>query len=506
MFVYILFACVALLFIRLLFNVFGTGLSAYPGPWLAKVTDLWRLKQVVDMRQPWTYRKLHDKHGFVVRVGPNAVSVSDPALIDRICGHKNDLVKSDYVKPWTPIRNGKLTPGLVDAQDKKVHAEMKRPIASTYSMTNIVTAEPLVNNTITYFLKQLDDRFVKTKQACDIDRWVQYYAFDVMGELTFSRRLGFLEKGSDVDGILADLDIEFDYRAIIGQTPWLDKFLWKNPLYLWFSKPSSLIAGHAMKHLQARKESPPPGSDRDMYARFQEAKKAHPDIVDDSKVLRFIMTNLLAGSDTTALVLRTVIYYTLKNKNIRSRLQAELDNANLSYPVSWKQAQTLPYLDAVIKEALRIHPVPGFNVERIVPREGLLLSDGRRLPAGTIVSMTAWTLHFDPVFGEDRETFNPDRWLQRKDESHEDWQRRLKAMNRADFAFSYGPRVCIGRHIATLEMYKLIPTLFGLLDMELVNPHKPWKVEPRFFAKQSEMDITLRWREGVNVHDIIGAE
>ncbi|KAL9617465.1 MAG: hypothetical protein Q9160_007728 [Pyrenula sp. 1 TL-2023] len=247
--------------------------------------------------------------------------------------------------------------------------------------------------------------------------------------------------------------------------PWLHKLLKKNPIYLFLAKPSNHFFNHVSELIETRTSSPSIGlGHADMYSRFSEAKKTHPDTIDDSMVQRYVLVNLLAGSDTTAATLRTIIYYVLKNPSIQYRLCKEIDQANLSYPVSFKTAQSLSYLDAIIKESLRIHPIGGFSLERVVPAEGTSLPDGRKLPGGTVIAMSGWNLHFDRVYGEDVNTFNPDRWLQYTHESEEQWQSRLSAMRKADFAFSYGPRVCLGRHIATMEMYKLIPTLFGVFD------------------------------------------
>lgn len=250
--------------------------------------------------------------------------------------------------------------------------------------------------------------------------------------------------------------------------PWLDKMLKKNPIYLYFARPSNPFFIHAARVVEDREKGPPLDTLRqDMYSRFLEARKTHPEIVDDEAVARYVFTNLFAGSDTTAIVLRTVVHYTLRNPSVRRRLLDEIDNARLRYPVSFKAAQALPYLDAVIKESLRIHPIAGNSFERVISEQGLPLPDGRKLPGGTIVAMSAWNVHFDPIFGDHVDTFNPDRWLRQTHESEEKWQERVSAMKKANIAFGYGSRICLGRHIAILEIYKLIPTLFGLLDVSL---------------------------------------
>ena len=70
------------------------------------------------------------------------------------------------------------------------------------------------------FFEQLDRRFVQTNQVCELDSWLQMFAFDVMGEITFSKRLGFLERGEDVDGIMASIWNNFLYTApVSGHNP-----------------------------------------------------------------------------------------------------------------------------------------------------------------------------------------------------------------------------------------------------------------------------------------------
>lgn len=97
-------------------------------------------------------------------------------------------------------------------------------------------------------------------------------------------------------------------------------------------------------------------------------------------------------------------------------LRAELDEAQsrdqLSFPVTWKESRELPYLDACIKEAGRIHPPFGLPLERIVPEGGLTIS-GEFVPAGTIVGMNGWVVHRDTdVFGHDADHWRPERWLE----------------------------------------------------------------------------------------------
>jgi cytochrome P450 len=223
--------------------------------------------------------------------------------------------------------------------------------------------------------------------------------------------------------------------------------------------------------LQARlaeKEVIPPSTQdrRDFVSHFIEAKETHPGQVSDQTLVGYIMTILLVGSDSTSVALRAIVYYILKNIKVLTRLRQEIDDAKLTYPVSFQQSQELTYLDAVIKESHRYHPAGSILLEREVPETGLQLPDGRFVPAGTTVGMVGWTVHLNKdVFGADADTFNPNRWLQGGNETSEAFRLRLQGMKNAEITFGHGTRSCIGKHIAALEIYKLIPTMFGLFDV-----------------------------------------
>jgi cytochrome P450 len=179
------------------------------------------------------------------------------------------------------------------------------------------------------------------------------------------------------------------------------------------------------------------------------------------------MLSILAGGDTSSATMRAAVYYLAKTPSATTKLVAELNAAGISAPASWKKIRDLSYLDAVIRETMRIDPGIAMIFERIVPEGGFTLPDGRNLPAGTKAGINPFVTNRDyGVFGEDADTFNPDRWLQGEDESpghFEDRQRRMK--DTVDFVFGGGGRVCMGRYLAMLEIKKLIATLYSSFDV-----------------------------------------
>ena len=103
-------------------------------------------------------------------------------------------------------------------------------------------------------------------------------------------------------------------------------------------------------------------------------------------------SNVTAVSDTTAILFRTIFYNLIRHPKSMRRLLDELDkaarNGELSPPVTWKESRQLPYLDACIKKAARLHPPFAPPFERVVPPGGATIC-GRRFEAGTVVAIPA---------------------------------------------------------------------------------------------------------------------
>jgi cytochrome P450 len=201
----------------------------------------------------------------------------------------------------------------------------------------------------------------------------------------------------------------------------------------------------------------------------------------------------------------------------------ELDQAEregrLSEYVSWQEAQQLPYLDAVIKEAGRLHPPFGLHLERHVPPEGAVIC-GAHLPGGTMVGINSWAIHRreDP-FGKDADEFRPERWLLCDEAQRRKMGRALMTVSESllqfllssaytfnltkssdCFAplflqFGAGRRVCLGKHISILEMYKLIPSIFRRYKVRLspatIPPPPPTSIpRARLDSPEANMPTT----------------
>ena len=209
-----------------------------------------------------------------------------------------------------------------------------------------------------------------------------------------------------------------------------------------------------------------------LLTNFLKAQRENSAFFTDSRVLTMATSIALAGSDTTAISLSAVFYHILKNVRCYQKLNEEIDDAirsglieDTEGIISWPDAQKLPYLDACIKEAFRVHPAIGLNLERVVPPQGMEICD-HFIPSGTIVSCNAWVLHRRrEIFGEDVDVYRPERWLVDPSRELQAEQLRLKEMNATMFHFGAGSRTWLGKHIGLLEMYKLIPSFLRRFEV-----------------------------------------
>ncbi|KAK4444691.1 hypothetical protein QBC34DRAFT_181791 [Podospora aff. communis PSN243] len=506
----------------LLRNRYGKGLNKYPGPFLASLTDWWRFLDVYRQRPEQTHIALHKKYGPVVRLGPNALSFSDPDALKTIYGLNKGFIKSDFYVVQQSVVKGHSLQSLFSTTDNDFHMQFRRCVNSAFAMSALVQYEPFVDNTTKLFLKQTEKLFITSPKKCDFTRWLQFYAFDVIGEITYSKRHGFIEKNEDIDGIVAYLTKLFLYVAPIGQIPILDRLILKNPIYLKLSQwgfidatfpvarfararmaerlESDSSASSEKKPLLPTSEKAPVVKSPDLLSKFLAAREARPDFMTDTLVQTMAVSMAFAGSETTAISLSAVFYYLLKNPAALASLLAEIDEAARQgrfsdYEtglVTWHESQTLPYLDAVVKEAFRLHPAPGLPMERIVPQGGLEIA-GHHVPGGTIVGCSAWVIHRNKdIFGEDVEAFRPERWIAGEGEGEE---QRVKVMNGTMLQFGMGSRTCIGKNISLLEIYKLVPSMLRRFEIEFDDPSQEWEIVNAWFVKQNNFTTRFKLRE-----------
>ncbi|KAK5107597.1 hypothetical protein LTR62_000991 [Meristemomyces frigidus] len=474
---------VALLLVYTLYQRRFHPLASLPGPYSASLSRLWITKHSWDGDMNTTMIDLHHKHGSLIRTGPNEISVSDLSAIKQIYGAGTKFVKSDWYSVW----QGHRQYDLFGERNERKHAEQRRLVSRAYAMESLKDLEPYVDDAVHVFLDHMSEL---SGRVVDMGNWVQLFAFDVIGEITFSKRFGFMDAAGD-DGSFKQIERALVSAAWVGQVPWLYWTL--DALTPYIGNHLGIAARHgtlrrfAVQEITARQDRG--GHQQDILSKLKAVQKAKPDEMDENAVASMATSNLFAGSDTTAISIRAIIYYLLKNPHCKRKLIEEIDHFNregkLSDPVKLGEADAMPYLQAVMYEALRLHPAVGMSLPRVTPPGGANVAD-HYIPAGTVIGVNPWVIHRNKsICGEDVESFRPERWMDEEKKGD---------MQRFFFAFGAGARTCIGRNISWMEMSKLIPTLFLHYNLELSEPEKEWTMRCYWFVMQTGVNVHLTKR------------
>ncbi|KAH7313964.1 cytochrome P450 [Stachybotrys elegans] len=471
------------------------------GPFLARYSSVWYALTVWKGSFPDVNVKLHEKYGKIARYAPNRYSINDPESAKTIYGLGKSFPKSSWYTSWS-------IPGewnLFADQSIQRHSQMRKLYQAPYAMSALVNYEPFVDECAALFKHRLSE-LTSTNMAVDMRHWFQCYAFDVIGKITYGKRIGFLDQGDDVMGVIRVLESTIDYSTMVGIYPFLHRYLFH--IRSWLDGTRSTGRGFmidftiqrikdAHPESKAASESKDMSAPADFLSKFMTKHSNDPDNFTDFHVLSGCLANMVAGSDTTAISLSAILYYLLKNPCSMKTLQEQIDEHSASGRLSdfptFKESQEMPYLQAVIKEALRLHPATGLPLERVVSEGGATIS-GHFFPEGSIVGINTWVAHRNKtIFGDDAEYFSPERWL--KGDPH-----KIAAMNRYWMPFGLGSRTCIGRHVSMLEMCKLIPLLIRdftfTLDESLVSSE--WHTRTHWFTKPMDFKVKIQPREGAS--------
>ena len=454
-----------------------------------------------------------------MRIAPNEYSIDDLDAVKIIYGHGSKFVKVGriyslsarhgiHIHPMNLILIATLqsawykasaAPGehtrinLFADTNAERHAENRRKVASLYSMTTLLRMESAVNDCVDVVKRRFDE-FSNSKQTIDMHHWLQCYAFDVIGMVTVSKRFGFLEKGADIDRIMRSIHHYLHYCAIVGLYSEWHSLVFALVAALGFGGVKHIIMfaqaqiDKRLRQNEAQKETQ--GLEGDFLDKTLTLHRDSPERFSLGDVLAVCTSNIGAGSDTTGISLSSILYHLTRSPSSVEKLRREIEegiaNATVSKPITFQEAQKLPYLQAIIKEALRLHPATGLPLARVVPTGGAMIA-GTIFPAGAVVGINTWVLHSDTsIFGPDVDDFLPERWL----ESDE----KMSQMNKAWIPFGSGSRTCIGKNISLLEMSKLVPELMMHYDFELAGMDGGLETQNVWFVKQTNFRCKIKRR------------
>jgi cytochrome P450 len=233
----------------------------------------------------------------------------------------------------------------------KRRVERAKNVAAGYTLSSIIKSEPQINDAIELLEKRLDE-LAEAGQPVEFDRWFNYLAFDVIGEVTFSRAFGFLETASDIGGSIANSRALTLYVAIAGFFLTLHNATLGNP---WMGKlgltPSQHIFDTVSRAVASRKKNTEARTD--MMEHWMQAQAAHPERFGETEIQAVASATVGAGADTVSATLQAFWYYLLRSPEDLARVRAEIDKAGeegkLSRVVSYAEARELPFLQACVR-------------------------------------------------------------------------------------------------------------------------------------------------------------
>lgn len=298
----------------------------------------------------------------------------------------------------------------------------------------------------------------------DLAKKIQFLTLDVISAVGLGKPFGMLRADADIDGYVAaseqGLRIANTFAALglswVVQAPGIGKLLAPSPRD---ATGFGAMMGACVAYISERVKDKGAGGNerRDMLASFMRHGLLGDDLHSE------VFETLVAGSDTTAGALRAVMLYVMSHPRVQVKLQREIDEAMRdgivptgmgAGVISLAVAKQLPYLQAVVREGLRIWPPVRNLLPKDVPAGGdtvMLQGKPVYLPGGAEIGVSTLAMHRDKgLYGDDADMFRPERWFEQDAE-------KLAAMTRVnELTFGFGRWQCLGKPVAQMELNKVL--------------------------------------------------
>ncbi|ELU42417.1 cytochrome P450 monooxygenase [Rhizoctonia solani AG-1 IA] len=436
-------------------------------------------------------KELHEKYGTFVRLGPNHISIADPDAFESVYGHGNGLLKSEF---YDAFQGGPET-DTFNARDKAENeSDLLQFLAhKTFSVLSLVyaaTFKSYARNGICDAMRQVAGSLEsiglpKMRKRSSMFVLFSYLAFDITGDLSLGSPFGLVQAQKDSSLSVESVDVSGETKqgtveipiartiagglaqcTTIGLFPsWAHNihiFLPWNALALFdrlrFFKLATTLVDARLKRGSGKDMEDGSGKRNiDLIDKLIEIQDENGNPLPKDEMIAEAVLLLVAGSDT-----------------IQQELQAELDKhiiyddshryevkEGVAVPgydvVAWyDDIKGLPFLNACVKETLRIHSTIGIGLPRVVPPGKEIRIAGQTFKPGSVISVPSYTTNRASVWGSNATEFQPKRWLDDKSGS----------LSKYFVPFSVGPRACIGRNLGYMELMLIAATLVRRYDIE----------------------------------------
>jgi len=437
-----------------------------PGPFLAGFSYLWHLrKYALNGHGGPLYENLHNIYadgGPFIKIAPGYVVTNDPEVLRLLAATKSPYGRHDW---WKAGRFHAEYENLACIVDTQEHDILKAKTASGYSGREAGSDfEPAIDEQIAALValvrrKHMSD--ADTLKPTDMSALMRCFTLDVITRLGYGKSFGHLENGEDVVGYMTGVDDVMKYLALVLDIPLFRNIVF-NPMGLRLIGPKETdktgpgrVQGVIHQIVTQRfkeREQDKSKTWNDMVGGFIRNGLTQHEVEGEANL------QILAGSDTTSNTLCCAIMHLSITPHAYGALKRTVadaiaaGNVPADRPITFEQALKLPYLQAVILEALRMRFPVNYGNYKAVPPGGDTIK-GVYFPAGTAIGHNSLAVtRNSEVFGKDVNLFRPERFM----EPECDAETKAYRVRSMDILFGGGRWACSGKQIAMFELNKLL--------------------------------------------------
>lgn len=299
------------------------------------------------------------------------------------------------------------------------------------------------------------------KEVMDLFTLMNRFTLDTIGEIGFGADIGSLD--DPASPFLASFDIvqQVTFLRFIMPFWQLTRLAGAGPERE-LQKHLALLNDYSLKVVRDLVDKIQGGSeDPSFVGVFLQDAMAKNEKLSEKFLRDMVLNFLIAGRDTTAQALSWTIFLVMGSPKVEQCIVQELLDAfgppnETNDHESYETISGLPYLQAVINEGLRLFPsVP---LDSKIALQDDVLPDGTEVPAGTVVQYNAYAMgRTTEIWGPDALEFRPERWLDMKE----------PPSPYAYPVFNAGPRECLGKRLAHMEMKACLAFIFRRFKLKL---------------------------------------
>ncbi|OAL43511.1 cytochrome P450 [Pyrenochaeta sp. DS3sAY3a] len=409
---------------RAIYRIFFHPLSRYPGSKVAAASAAW-YEWYWNFHQPgqllFEIERLHQKHGPVIRIGPDDLHINDPEVFQDVT-----RVGSKFVKD-AKFYNFITFPGSsIGETDPGAHRIRRQVLTPAFSPQRVQELSPFIKQQVDKLLGRFSE-FAKSSTPVNINAASKAFTMDIISKILFGQEVGSMDDPEFRNDFVRYIKEAFEMgwtatafpeltKFMLSMPDWIMKAVFPIPIMVFKEKCTALVHSYLERQKSTASAREPDHMKSVVIDMLVDSTAAKGHIVPTPDQLTEEMIMLLsAGNDTTSDALIIGIWQICRHPEVLQRLERELQTAfpsiHNSDAITYESVKSLPYINAVIKEILRIsNPLPG-RLPRLVPEEGYTLY-GDHVPGNIAFNFSSHLLNRHPSVWTDPNTFDPDRWLQ----------------------------------------------------------------------------------------------